>query len=182
VVTSNLDSGRAVIWDVGAIAEAREYALARAVILASASIPGLFPPVRLKFARGIEAHVDGGVHMQLLAVPDAAFDQINEQGARGGAIYVVVNNMLKPSAAPVSRQAIAVMQNTFVTMVRAQTDQAVGIARRYAERTGMEFAVTSIGSDFDVDWDPAERFSQDYMGPLFEYGRARAREGRAWGA
>ena len=180
VVTANLDTGRAVVWDVGAIAEARAYALARAVILASASIPGLFPPVRLRFEQGVEAHMDGGIHMQLLAVPDAAFERLNASRARGGSLYVLVNNMLDPPASPVARQSVAIMQSTFTTMVRAQAAQSVGIARRYAERTGMDFAVATIGADFDVAWDETERFSQDYMGPLFDYGRARAREGRAW--
>ncbi|MFD0858624.1 patatin-like phospholipase family protein [Roseovarius aquimarinus] len=179
VVTSNLDTGRAVIWDMGAIADAGRHELFRAVTLASASIPGLFPPVRLDFGAGREAHVDGGVHMPLLAVPEAAFSNPSG-GMRGGALYILVNNTLRPSPEPVRRQSFSIMQQTFATMVRSQAAQSVGIARRYAERTGMRFAVATIGPDFDVEWNATERFSQDYMQPLFEYGRARVLAGRAW--
>ncbi|MFX0540857.1 patatin-like phospholipase family protein [Roseovarius sp. S4756] len=180
VVTSNIDTGRAMIWDMGAIADEGQYGLFRAVILASASIPGLFPPVTLHMAGGIESHVDGAVHMQFLAVPEAAFGNLGDSPGRGGALWILVNNMLRPPPAAVSRTPIAIMMNTFNTAVRASAAQSVGIAERYAERTGMRFAVATIGPDFDVAWDPTERFSLKYMRPLFEYGRKRALRGAAW--
>src|SRR5262249_3916334 len=48
VITTNLDAGVPVLWDIGAIAESRSpqaVDLIRKVLLASASVPGLFPPV-----------------------------------------------------------------------------------------------------------------------------------------
>ena len=48
VGTANIDAQRSVIWNMGAIAASKapsHYALFRQVLLASASIPGLFPPV-----------------------------------------------------------------------------------------------------------------------------------------
>ena len=48
VATTNLDSGETVIWDMGLLAEAGDenaLRLFRQVLLASASIPGVFPPV-----------------------------------------------------------------------------------------------------------------------------------------
>lgn len=55
----------------------KQYDLFRAVIRASGAFPGLFPPVRLRLgARGqqfFETHVDGGVQMQVLATPAAAY-------------------------------------------------------------------------------------------------------------
>ena len=179
VVTSNLDTGRAVIWDMGAVAEAGHYDLFRAVTLGSASIPGLFPPVNLAIGEIREAHVDGGVHMQLLAVPEAAFSNLGGVG-RGGSLYILVNNTLAAALSAVPRQSISIMQQTFSTMVRAQAAQSVASARRYAARTDMTFAVATIDQDFDVPWHPSERFSKAYMQPLFDYGRARALAGQAW--
>ena len=67
VVTTHFDSMRPMIWNIGSIAEKENneaVLLIRKIILASASIPVLFPPV--KFEREIdgkiytELHVDGG--------------------------------------------------------------------------------------------------------------------------
>src|SRR4029077_12769225 len=48
VATTNLDQGRPVIWNIGAIAESKQPGareLIVKVLLASAAIPGVFPPV-----------------------------------------------------------------------------------------------------------------------------------------
>ena len=68
VATSNLDSERISIWDMGAIAEhggEDGLELFRKVLLASSSVPGLFPPVNFDFdfnGRCLrEVHLDGSV-------------------------------------------------------------------------------------------------------------------------
>jgi hypothetical protein len=70
--TTNLDAERPVLWDMGRIAMSghpQALGLFRKVLLASASIPGAFPPVRIKVrAEGRtyeELHVDGGVTQQV---------------------------------------------------------------------------------------------------------------------
>ncbi|SLN71711.1 Patatin-like phospholipase [Roseivivax jejudonensis] len=184
VVTSNLDTGRAWIWNMGAIAAAGEIDLFRSVTLASASIPGVFPPVRIRLSteRGAlsEAHVDGGVNMQLLAVPDAAFRNLSATAGSGGSLYLVINNTLSPTQNAVPRRALSIMQATFSSMVRASARQTTESARRYSERTGMAFEVAAVGPDFDVPFDASERFSLDYMRPLYRYGYTRATSGDAW--
>ena len=48
--TTNLESQRPIIWNIGAIAESghpQALELVREIILASASIPGAFPPVNI---------------------------------------------------------------------------------------------------------------------------------------
>ena len=71
IITTNLDAGVPVIWNIGAIAESgrpEAISLIRKILLASASIPGLFPPVMFDVTvDGIahqEMHVDGGASMQ----------------------------------------------------------------------------------------------------------------------
>ena len=66
VATTNVDTGETVIWDLGSIAMnggQHAKALLRDVLVASASVPGLFPPVIIRVQeRGrlfAEAHVDG---------------------------------------------------------------------------------------------------------------------------
>ena len=76
VGTTDLDAQRAVIWNIGAIADSGRpdaLELARRIIMASASIPGVFPPVRMKVTVDgkvyDELHVDGGVTRQVFLFP-----------------------------------------------------------------------------------------------------------------
>ena len=61
VGTTDLDTGRLVIWDLTKIAAARNYKLYRHVVLASAAVPVLYPPVRIDH----HLHCDGGVRSLL---------------------------------------------------------------------------------------------------------------------
>src|SRR5262245_51109883 len=65
--TTNLDARRPVIWDIGKIAESRQPAalmLVQDILVASAAIPGAFPPmmidVEVNGKHYQEMHVDGG--------------------------------------------------------------------------------------------------------------------------
>ena len=70
--TTNLDVQRPVLWNIGAIAASGKPGaldLFRKILLASASIPGVFPPVLIGVESGgqhyQEMHVDGGASAQV---------------------------------------------------------------------------------------------------------------------
>jgi predicted acylesterase/phospholipase RssA len=76
VATTNVDTGEMVIWDLGSIAMnggPNAKALFRDVLVASASVPGMFPPViiRVHEDRGdfSEAHVDGTASVPFFVPP-----------------------------------------------------------------------------------------------------------------
>ena len=76
VVTTNLDSQRSVIWNMGAIASSgapNALDLFRDVLAASASVPAVFPPqmidVTAADARFQEMHVDGSVVTPVFTLP-----------------------------------------------------------------------------------------------------------------
>ena len=85
ILTTNLDQGRSVIWNIGAIAASghpRSRELIVDILLASAAVPGVFPPVMIPMTVDgrdyQEMHVDGGAialqgrrlhHPQWAAVP-----------------------------------------------------------------------------------------------------------------
>jgi predicted acylesterase/phospholipase RssA len=93
ILTTNLDQARPVIWNIGAIAassnpKARELIID--VLLASASMPAIFPPVMIDVTVGghryQEMHVDGGTIAQAFLYPPsfslrqaAALRKINEK-------------------------------------------------------------------------------------------------------
>ena len=77
IATTDLDSQRSEIWDMGAIAASgapNALALFRQVMAASASVPGLFPPRLIDVTADgrafQELHVDGGTLRQVYVAPD----------------------------------------------------------------------------------------------------------------
>jgi hypothetical protein len=185
VVTSNVEIAQAMVWNMGAIAQAGWHDTFRAVLRASSALPGLFPAVRLRLGRGEEAwtetHIDGGVHMQMLAAPDAALDLPPRRNG-GGKAYIIVNNTLQPDPQVASRTALGLAQQAMTTMVRASAASSVAAARMLAQRQRIDLAVTSVEPDPDVIYDPTERFSGAYMQSLFRQARSRALSGRLWQA
>src|SRR5260370_41058876 len=78
IITTNLDAGVPVIWNIGAIAESgrpESIGLINKILLASASVPGFFPPVMFDvMVDGVthqEMHVDGGASVQTFLYPAA---------------------------------------------------------------------------------------------------------------
>ena len=78
IVTTNLDSQRTAVWDMGAIASSGApdaLRLFQDVLVASASVPGVYSPVLIDVEgegrRFEEMHVDGGVRANLLVVPES---------------------------------------------------------------------------------------------------------------
>lgn len=77
VGTTNMDALRPVIWDLGAIAVSDHPDKANLIhrtILASASIPGAFPPMIFDVSKGgveyNELHMDGGIGKQIFISPN----------------------------------------------------------------------------------------------------------------
>src|SRR5216684_2539267 len=99
IATTDLDSERTVIWDMGAIAMHGGPAalkLFRQVLIASASIPGLFPPVMIPVETSgtilEEMHVDGSTTASMFIAPEIASILPDELRVLHGAnIYVIAN-------------------------------------------------------------------------------------------
>lgn len=183
IVTSEVETARAFVWDMGAIAQARQYDLFRSVMRASAALPGMFSPVVLTYQSGgvtyQETHIDGGVHMQFLAFPSFAF--MSEDGKpQGGEVYLIVNNTLNPEPTTVSGSALGIAQQALTTMGRASALAAVSAAQMFANENGIALSVTSIDPNAGIVYDPTERFSSAYMGSLFAHGLDRARDQTLW--
>jgi hypothetical protein len=103
---TNIDAERSVIWRLGAIAASghpRALDLFHDILLASASIPGIFPPIYIKVdaegRRFQEMHVDGGVTSQVFLYP-ASFDfrRLSQDLGLGGQhqMYVIRNSTIEP--------------------------------------------------------------------------------------
>jgi predicted acylesterase/phospholipase RssA len=185
--TTNLDAGRAVTWDIGAIASSGKPAaldLIRNIILASVSIPVAFPPVLIEVeADGQlydEMHVDGGVARQSflfhLSGNEDTFRNLEVVGR--GQAYVIRNSKLESDWEAVDRKLIAIAGRSASSMVRSQ-----GIGDLYREYLGAQ----KFDFDFNLAYIPDtfhagshEFFDLDYMRRLYEFGYEMAADGFPW--
>ena len=195
ILTTNLDQGRPVIWNIGAIAASgnpRAPGLIVDVLLASASIPAVFPPVMLDVTVGgvqhQEMHVDGGTIAQAFLYPPsfslrsaAARAGLNEKtvrAARKRTGYVIRNGRLVRPEETVKLQTVAIAKEALSTMI---TSSGVNDTYRLfllTRRDGIDFNLASIGDDFDVPYKGP--FDKEYMQTLFAYGYQKGRGGYPW--
>ncbi|MCL5779242.1 patatin-like phospholipase family protein [Limibaculum sp. FT325] len=187
VVTTNLDANRPVAWNLGALAtsgDPQRLTLMREVILASASIPGVFPPVLIEGASSgaavQELHVDGGAIMQIFIMPERmiASGALLTGAAPDASVYLLVNNSLTTRHQLVESAALSVLERSFSTMVRSSVRASVVAALAFARANGATLRLAAVGPDFKGEL--TERFDSAYMQALFAYGRNAARRGEAW--
>lgn len=188
VGTENLDAGRSVIWNIGAIADSdypHKIELIHDILRASAAIPVVFPPVMITVEidgkRFDEMHVDGGTGSQVFVYP-AAVDwrritqKLKVQGSPR--VYVVRNSFLEPDYQGIKRRVFPIASRTIDSLIRTQ-----GIGDLYqiyalCMRDGNDFNLAYIPSDFTEE--STEAFDPVYMGKLFNLGYQMAREGYPW--
>lgn len=186
VATTNLDSGETVIWDMGLMAEAGDenaLRLFRQVLLASASIPGVFPPVLIA---GVteggtvrqEMHVDGGVNTPFLGVPEGMILSAETlPGWRGSELFIIVNGKLAQESRETRGSLPAVLARSYNSMSRASLRTSLAAQGAFARRNGMRVSVAAIPPEVEAS---ALDFDQNAMMTLFEEGRRRAASGAAW--
>ena len=185
--TTNLDAQRPVLWDMGRIAMSdhpHALGLFRKVLLASASIPGAFPPVRIKVrAEGRtyeELHVDGGVTQQVFVPPPslAARDLAAATKPSTRRLFIIRNGKISPEWEAVEGDVFSISRRSVFTLVK---NQSIGdLFRIYAtaQSEGTDFNLAAISSGFSVRW--AEPFDQSYMQVLYEEGYRSGFQGYRW--
>jgi predicted acylesterase/phospholipase RssA len=187
VATTDLDKSETVIWNMGAIAAAGgepARTLFRDVIVASSSIPGVFPPVMISVrdANGVayqEMHVDGSITVPFFIAPEAVLASPDlPQGARGGNIYVVVNSELNAAPRTTPVNTLSIIARGFSSALTHSSRTALAQNAAFAQKLGMSFRYTAIpngdGSAGLFDFDAAK--TQD----LFDYAAACAEKGQLW--
>ncbi|GLS79739.1 patatin-like phospholipase family protein [Paracoccus marinus] len=181
--TTNLDAQRLVIWDIGRIAASGRpdrVALIRRVILASAAIPGVFPPVTFDAVRNgtgfKEIHVDGGVTRGVFAYP-GNLDVPPRAGARN--MWVIRNAKLGPEWEATSSTAIGIARRSLSTVLKAQSRGDIAEIQAVAQAGDFDLHLTAVPPNFPLRYE--RPFEPRYMRTLFATGEAAGLSGRAWG-
>jgi len=192
--TVNLDAQAFTIWNMGLIASSDrpdKLERYRDVILASASVPVIFPPVYIPVEVGGETyrqmHVDGGAREMIFfpefiqdfdkAIAEAGFSRADVHGE----IYVLFNGRIaaRGTYEPVPARALSIMEVAARTFQRTIATSSIyqiwvrGLIHRLA------IHITDIPpeyKDLQVDME----FNRDDMKRLFDYGYNRSVKGEAW--
>lgn len=188
IATTNLDADRPVMWNIGRIAASRvpnAVELVQDIILASAAIPTVFPPVMIeveaKGQRYDELHVDGGVTSQVFFYPIGldwrrVVEHLDAKGRPS--VYLIRNAKLDPTWKAVKRRLRPIAGRSIAALIRTQ-----GIGDMYriyisAQRDGMDYRLAYIPDEFNEE--SKEMFDREYMGKLFDLGYRMAKAGYPW--
>jgi hypothetical protein len=192
--TANMDANEFAIWDMGAIAasgrpDARRRYLD--VLVASASVPVLFPPVyfdvEIEGRPCREMHCDGGAEAQvflrgfMLDVEDALDGAGLDTGAVQGRLFVIRNGRAddRPGYAAIGPTALSIAEATIEKLFKVSA--ASSLYRMYvlAARYGVAFHLRCIPDDYLLDFDGLD-FDRPRMNRLFDLGFAVGRGSEPW--
>jgi hypothetical protein len=188
VATVDLDARQTVLWNLTKIAASKDpgsLALFRSLMIASASIPGAFPPVMIDVeANGQvyqEMHVDGGTMSQVFVYPpsldiEALSRKLGTQRERRA--YIIRNARLDPEWAQVDRRTMSIAGRSISSLIHTQ-----GIGDLYriyltCQRDGVDFNLAYVPATFNAPH--REEFDTEFMRALYQTGYDMAAKGYPW--
>lgn len=189
VGTTNLDAGRPVVWDIGAIAASGvpgRKQLIQDILVASSAVPGVFPPVKIKVVADgqtfDEMHVDGGTSNQAFMFPAnfslKARDLKRNRGGIERTLFVIRNGRVSQDYEMVKPRLAAIVSRSISTLI---TMQGVGdLYRIYANarRDGIAFRAIWVPDSFTMREEGP--FDPVYMRALYQTGFEMGRKGIPW--
>ena len=189
VGTTDLDTKRLVVWDMGAIAcreNINKLGLFRDVLLASASVPGLLPPVDVQIdidgTKYTELHVDGGVAAALFLQPAMVGVTPEQEVANtpdDSHVYVVVAGQLQLPRRAVKRRLTQVVEESIGGVLQSQLEGDLLKTYLLARFAGADFALTSVPKDITFESAPLA-FDPVTMQKLFQTGYEHAATREGW--
>ncbi|MGE0154849.1 MAG: patatin-like phospholipase family protein [Reyranellaceae bacterium] len=188
--TANIDAQRAVVWNIGAIAASGHPAALetiRRVLLASAAVPGAFPPtmfdVSIDGKAYQEMHVDGGAFAQVFLYPTAALQRRRarlraRENVMAATAYIIRNAQLEPHWEAVDRRTLSIVGRAISTMIAGSGYNDVLRIYKNTRDDRIDFNLAYIGADFTREL--PQPFDPEFMRALFDYGFERGRRGYDW--
>lgn len=185
VATTDVASGQPVMWDLGSIARnggPSARALFCDVLVASASVPGMFPPVIIRIQDGgthKEAHVDGAATVPFF-VP-AAFVQAPSEafgGAHAAAVYVIIEGPLAEAARTTRLTARGVLARSIDAGLNHLMLTTLELTAATAQLQGATLRYSAVPAAYPY-LDPFD-FRAVTRRPLFRYAYECAQRGRIW--
>jgi hypothetical protein len=190
IASTDIDAQVPVIWNIGAIAKSGHPKAAdtiRRILLASAAIPGAFPPSMIEVTMDgktyQEMHVDGGAVVQTFLYPSALTRNRAQRKRAGQPVvdaraFIIRNGRLDPEWAAVERRTLGIVGRAITTMIAISGYNDVIRIYAITQRDGIDYNLAFIGRDFDQVL--PSPFDAAYMRALYDYGYQRALHGYDW--
>ena len=189
IQTADVDAGRAVFWDITAIAATKHpdaLHLVHKILLASAAIPLAFPPVffdvEINGKKYQEMHVDGGAVSQIFVAPAKLdFMKIRKEVGvtrKSFDTYIIRNARLHPDWSETTRHTLTIAQKAVGLLINYNGVGDLYKAFMLAKKQNSSFNLAFIKDDFEVPH--KEDFEPEYMKALYNYGYKLAEQGYPW--
>jgi Patatin-like phospholipase len=185
VATTDLDTEQLVIWDMGAIAarggpEARN--LFAAVLVASASVPGVFPPAMIPVEGGghgfAEMSVDAQTQSAFFAVPESALLGDPAPGLRDRVnLFVLINGHIDRLFAVTPRATLPVLARAFDVANKASIRSVLLETAQFCLTHGCTLQVSALPASVE---DKPLDFGLHHVRDLFAAGVTAEQSGDAW--
>ena len=185
VATTNLDTEQLIVWDMGAIAshggeEARQ--LFARVLVASASVPGVFQPSLIPVEGAghafAEMHVDGQTESAFFAVPaPLVLSHTPDMSLKQVRYYIIINGQLEGRFAVTRLSSLPILARSFDTAARASLRQTVLSTSEFCRAHGCQMRFTSIPA---TERDDPLDFSPQHVRSLFNAGTDGVSKGVVW--
>lgn len=185
VATTDVASGEPVVWDLGSIAKnggSSARALFRDVLVASASVPGMFPPVIIRVAEnGLnsdQAHVDGAASVPFFVPPALLQTARSVPGAGRAEVFVIVDGSLSEAARTTRLTARAILSRSIRVGMSHMLLTTLELTAATAQLEGADLQYSALPAGYPLP--NAFDFSARIRRPLFEYAYQCAETGRFW--
>jgi hypothetical protein len=192
VGTTDMDAGRLVVWNMGAIASSGHpdaLELFRKILLASSSIPGAFPPVyfdvEVDGKKYDEMHSDGntctnvffyGFMLDLHAARKEVFG--DKAPPPGGAIHIIRDGKLQAAPQQVERKLSTIIGRAISVFSKAGASGDLYRIYAITQRDRIDYNYIDIPTDYE----PISKKQIDTaeMNRLFNLGFDMGKSGNKW--
>jgi predicted acylesterase/phospholipase RssA len=153
--------------------------------VASAAIPGAFPPVMIDVTvegkHYQEMHVDGGATAEVFIYPPRF--HLREIAAANGydrkrTLYIIRNARLDAEWANVNRRTLSIASKAIASLIHAQGNGDLHRMYLTAERDHLDYNLAYIPTDFTAV--SKSEFDPVFMTQLFARGQEMAAKGYPW--
>jgi predicted acylesterase/phospholipase RssA len=187
VVTTDVASGEPVVWDLGALAKnggSSARTLFRDVLVASASVPGMFPPVIIRVSEnGLsndQAHVDGAATVPFFVPPALLQTARSVSGTGRAEVFIIVDGSLSEAARTTRLTARAILSRSIRVGLSHMLLITLELTAATAQMVGADLQYSSVPAGYPLP--NAFDFSARIRRPLFRYAYQCAETGRFWTA
>jgi hypothetical protein len=192
VASTNMDREEPVIWDMGAIASSMDPArleLFRSVLVASASIPAIFPPTLVKVTldgkQYDELHCDGGVFFQSFfigAIVDLPALIREAHPDYNGRVFqdlrIIRNGSTTPARKQIPRGLRSISGRAIATLLKVSGINDLYRLFLSTEHDNVAFYFVSLPADYVRSTD--EEFNEAEMNRQYQLGYQLGASGIPW--